>query len=137
MENGLERLQALALVGVPQDDPLVTPAARKNLTVGRKGDRPDLTAAIFSNVREHITVVYASPPLDLRLSPGDRGRNATLRKGGSPTSGESPLAGETRNFSQNAVTCGPRASPISLNGEILLRRYTRRNGTRSLAHGVV
>ena len=34
--------------------PLVTPAARENLTVGRKGDRPDLTAAIFSNVREHI-----------------------------------------------------------------------------------
>ena len=27
--------------------------------------------------------------------------------------------------------------PISLNGEILLRQYTRRNGTRSLAHGVV
>ena len=27
--------------------------------------------------------------------------------------------------------------PISLNGEILLRRYTRRNGTRSLAHDVV
>ena len=60
--------------------PLVTPAARENLTVGRKGDRPDLTAAIFSNVREHITVVYASPPLDLRLSPGDRGQHATLRK---------------------------------------------------------
>ena len=52
--NGLERLQALALFWVPQDDPLVTPAARENLTVGRKGDRPDLTAAIFSNVREHI-----------------------------------------------------------------------------------
>jgi hypothetical protein len=60
--------------------PLVTPAARENLTVGRKGDRPDLTAAIFSNVREHITVVYASPPLDLRLSPGDRGKIATFRK---------------------------------------------------------
>ena len=92
MENGLERLQALALFWVPQDDPLVTPAARENLTVGRKGDRPDLTAAIFSNVREHITVVYASPPLDLRLSPGDRGQHATLRKDGSPMSGESPLA---------------------------------------------
>jgi len=68
--------------------PLVTPAARENLTVGRKGDRPDLTAAIFSNVREHITVVYASPPLDLRLSPGEGGRHATLRKGGLPMSGE-------------------------------------------------
>ncbi len=54
--------------------PLVTPAARENLTVGRKGDRPGLTAAVFSNVREHITVVYASPPLDLRLSPGERGK---------------------------------------------------------------
>ena len=54
----------------------------------------------------YVTAVYASPPLNLRLSPGDRGGNATLRKGGSPMSGESPLAGETRNFSQNAVTCG-------------------------------
>ena len=27
--------------------------------------------------------------------------------------------------------------PIPLNGEILLLRYTRRNGTRSLAHDVV
>ncbi len=35
----------------------------------------------------YVTVVYASPPLNLRLSPGDRGRNATLRKGGSPMSG--------------------------------------------------
>jgi hypothetical protein len=58
----------------------------------------------------HVTAVYASPPLNLRLSPGEGGRHATLRKGGSPMSGESPLAGETRNFSQNAVTCGPRAS---------------------------
>ena len=33
--------------------------------------------------------VYASPPLNLRLSPGDRGAHATLRKGGSPMSGES------------------------------------------------
>ena len=57
-----------------------------------------------------LVLLYASPPLNLRLSPGDRGGNATLRKGGSPMSGESPLAGETRNFSQNAVTCGPRAS---------------------------
>ena len=70
--------------------PLVTPAARENLTVGRKGDRPGLTAAIFSNVREHITVVYASPPLDLRLSPGDRGRNAST--------------GEKRNASQRRLT---------------------------------
>ena len=28
----------------------------------------------------------------LRFSPGDRGKHATLRKGGSPMSGESPLA---------------------------------------------
>jgi hypothetical protein len=111
VENGLERLQALALFWVPQNDLVVTPAARENLTVGRKGDRPDPIAAIFSNVREHIcNCRLRLSPLNLRLSPGDRGRNATLRKGGSPISGESPLAGETRNFSQNAVTCGPRAS---------------------------
>jgi hypothetical protein len=54
LENGLERLQALTLFWVPQDDPLVLPAARENLTVGRKGDRPDPFAAIFPNVREHI-----------------------------------------------------------------------------------
>ena len=59
--NGLERLQALALFWVPQDDPLVTPAARENLTVGRKGDRPDLTVAIFSNVREHTSMSGESP----------------------------------------------------------------------------
>jgi hypothetical protein len=37
----------------------------------------------------YVMVVYASPPLNLRLSPGDRGAHATLRKGGSPMSGES------------------------------------------------
>jgi hypothetical protein len=37
----------------------------------------------------YVTVVYASPPLNLRLSPGDRGTHATLRKGGSPMSIES------------------------------------------------
>ena len=50
----LERLQALALVWVPQNDLVVTPAARENLAVERKVDRADTTAAIFSNVREHI-----------------------------------------------------------------------------------
>ena len=50
----LERLQALALVWVPQNDLVVIPAAREKLAVGRKGDRPDQIAAIFSNVREHI-----------------------------------------------------------------------------------
>jgi hypothetical protein len=35
----LERLQALALVWVPQNDPVVTPAARENLAVERKVDR--------------------------------------------------------------------------------------------------
>ena len=50
----LERLQALALVWVPQNDLVVTPAARENLAVKTPGDRPDPIAAIFSNVREHI-----------------------------------------------------------------------------------
>ena len=76
LENGLERLQALALFWVPQDDHLVLPAARENLTVGRKGDRPDVTAAIFSNVREHIcNGRLRLSPLNLRLSPGERGRH--------------------------------------------------------------
>ena len=50
----LERLQALALFWVPQNDLGVTPAARENLAVERKVDREDTIAAIFSNVREHI-----------------------------------------------------------------------------------
>ena len=50
----LERLQALALFWVPQNDVVVTPAARENLAVERKVDRVDTIAAIFSNVREHI-----------------------------------------------------------------------------------
>jgi len=88
LENGLERLQALALVGVPQEDPLVTPAARENLTVGRKGHRPDLTAAIFSNVREHICngrlrlCPRESTPLPVKVR--SRGRLATFRKMQSP-----------------------------------------------------
>ena len=28
----------------------------------------------------YVVVVYASPPLNLRLSPGDRGKIATFRK---------------------------------------------------------
>ena len=57
----------------PKDDPLVLPAARENLTVGRKGDRPDPIAAIFSNVREHIcNCRLRLSPMNLRLSPGDR-----------------------------------------------------------------
>ena len=50
----LERLQALALFWVPQNDLVVTPAARENLAVERKVDREDKIAAIFSTVREHI-----------------------------------------------------------------------------------
>ena len=91
VENGLERLQALALFWVPQNDLVVTPAARENLTVGRKGDRPDPIAAIFSNVREHIcNCRLRLSPLNLRLSPGDRGRNAST--------------GEKRNASQRRLT---------------------------------
>ena len=60
----LERLQALALFWVPQNDPVVTPAARENLAVERKVDREDMIAAIVSNVSLLVT--------SLRLSPGDR-----------------------------------------------------------------
>ena len=50
----LERLQALALFWVPQNDLVVIPAAREKPAVKTPGDRPDPIAAIFSNVREHI-----------------------------------------------------------------------------------
>ena len=73
----LERLQALALFWVPQDDLVVIPDARENLAVGRNGDRPDPIAAIFSNVREHIcNGRLRLSPLDLR----HRGKIATFRK---------------------------------------------------------
>ena len=63
----LQLRQALALCWVPQDDFPVIPAARKNLAVVRPGDCPDIEAAIFSNVREHICNGR------LRLSPAERG----------------------------------------------------------------
>ena len=50
----LERLQSLSIFWVPQNDLAVTPAARENLTVGLKGDRPDLTAAIFKRQGTHM-----------------------------------------------------------------------------------
>ena len=60
----LERLQALALFWVPQDDPLVPPAAREKLAVKTPGDCIDtgmvfhgpvagVIAATLSIVREH------------------------------------------------------------------------------------
>ena len=60
----LERLQALALVWVPQNDLVVIPAARENLAVKTPGDGEDRGAAIFSNVREHICCgrLRLSPP---------------------------------------------------------------------------
>jgi len=70
----LERLQALALFWVPQNDLVVIPAAREKPAVKTPGDRPDPIAAIFSNVREHICNGR------LRLSPGERGSFATFRK---------------------------------------------------------
>ena len=70
----LERLQALALFWVPQNDVVVTPAARENLAVERKVDLEDMIAAIFSNVREHIynCRLRLSPPES--TPPGERGR---------------------------------------------------------------
>ncbi len=80
----LERLQALALFWVPQNDVVVTPAARENLEVERKVDREDTIAAIFSNVREHIYNCR------LRLSPGEGGKDGTLGKMQSPVALELP-----------------------------------------------
>ena len=58
----LERLQALALFRVPQNDLVVTPAARENLAVERKVDLEDMIAAIFSNVSFTGTTLRLSPP---------------------------------------------------------------------------
>ena len=84
----LERLQALALVWVPQHDLVVNPAAREKLAVKTPCDCTDPTAAIFPNVRNtYVVVVYASPPLNLRLSPGERGEGVgkTVTLTGLPT----------------------------------------------------
>jgi hypothetical protein len=88
----LERLQALALVWVPQNDLVVTPAAREKLAVKTPGDYLDPTAAIFSNIREHICQGL------LRLSPADLGRQkkkAGLTCGPSTPSGARPCLGPT------------------------------------------
>ncbi len=70
----LERLQALALFWVPQNDLVVGPAAREKLAVKTPGDGEDRIPAIFSNVREHIcNGRLRLSPLNLRLSPGERG----------------------------------------------------------------
>jgi hypothetical protein len=77
----LERLQALALFWVPQNDLVVnrtiiiiiiiiTPSAREKLAVKTPGDRHDPFAAIQMSGNTYVTVVYASPSLNLRLSPG-------------------------------------------------------------------
>ncbi len=77
----LERLQALALFWVPQNDLVVGPAAREKLAVKTPCDCFDVIAAIFSNVREHICCgrLRLSPPESTPL-PGDRGKIATFRK---------------------------------------------------------
>ena len=88
-----QRRQARAQFHVPDLEGHVPGRRHDGLAVGRKNARRNRITVIFRNVREHICkVVYASPPLNLRLPPGERGRNATLRKDGSPMSGESPLA---------------------------------------------
>ena len=46
----LERLQAIALFWVPQNDLVVGPAAREKLAVKTPGDAVDPIAAIVSNV---------------------------------------------------------------------------------------
>ena len=58
----LERLQALALFWVPQNDLAVGPAAREKLAVKTPGDGEDRIAAIFSNVSFTGTTLRLSPP---------------------------------------------------------------------------
>ena len=79
----LELLELLTTAKIPQADRLVIRRTDEQLRIrGAELDATDVIAAIFSNVR---FLVNFSTPL--------------------PRS-----AGEARNFSQTAVTCGPRAS---------------------------
>jgi hypothetical protein len=78
----LELLELLARSHIPQPDRLVVRPTDKQGGIRRiETDAIYFTAAIFSNVSFTCTT--------LRLSPGDRGTHATLRKGGSPMSGKS------------------------------------------------
>ena len=65
----LQLRQALALCWVPQNDLVVTPAARENLTVGRKGDRPDPTMSGES--LEALAVCDAPQPYCAVIRPTD------------------------------------------------------------------
>ena len=67
----LERLQALALFWVPQDDPAVIPAARENLAVERKGDRPD-KIAVALELLELLATVNIPQPDRLVARPTDK-----------------------------------------------------------------
>ena len=79
----LELLELLATTNIPQADRLVIRRTDEKLRIrGAELDAIDAIAAIFPNAR---FLVNFSTPL--------------------PRS-----AGEARNFSQTAVTCGPRAS---------------------------
>ena len=69
----LELLELLATVNIPQPDRLVVRPTDKQGGIRRiETDAIYRTAAIFSNVSFTGTT--------LRLSPGDRGKHATLRK---------------------------------------------------------
>ena len=47
---------------------------------GEKTHAVTKSLPFFELSGNNVVVVYASPPLNLRLSPGDRGQHATLRK---------------------------------------------------------
>ena len=69
----LELLELLARSHIPQPDrPVVRPTDKQGGIRSIETDAIYFTAAIFSNV--------SFPGTTLRLSPGDRGKHATLRK---------------------------------------------------------
>ena len=76
-----QRRQARAQFHVPDLEGLVPGCRHDGLTVGRKNARRNRITVIFE--MSGNTFVRSStplPPLNLRLSPGDRGQHATLRK---------------------------------------------------------
>jgi hypothetical protein len=80
----LELLELLARSHIPQPDrPVVRPTDKQGGIRRIETDAIYFTAAIFSNVSFTGTTLRLSP-LNLRLSPGEGGKDATLGKMQSP-----------------------------------------------------
>ena len=101
----LERLQALALFWVPQDDPLVPPAAREKLAVKTPGDRHDPTAVALERLQ--ALALFWVPQNDLVVSPAAREKLAVK----TPGDGEDRTAAIFSNVREHICNGRLRLSP--------------------------